>query len=131
MDTSRVESSGGVLGLDECDQSELGLTLGADDLKAKRFAEPFCPRDVPRLAGGLVQLGGPWRWRGGRRNNLAARSRRRHQRGQSSNEGERFQLDRCCAIRPRLLEIEPHGTVVEELEAVVGERRAQDVLARG
>jgi len=28
-------------------------------------------------------------------------------------------------------EIEPHGTVVEELEAVVGERRAQDVLAQG
>jgi hypothetical protein len=49
---------GNVFGPDECDQTELGLALGTNNLKPECFSQQLCPRNVPRLAGGLVQSGG-------------------------------------------------------------------------
>jgi hypothetical protein len=56
---------------------------------------------------------------------------RRDQGGESRNEGQRSQFHRRGAVRPRFLELQLHGSVVEDLEPVVGEGRAQDVLAQG
>ena len=47
------------------------------------------------------------------------------------DEGERRKVDAGSAIRPGLLKVDPDGFVVEDLEAVVGERRAQNVFAQG
>jgi hypothetical protein len=104
---------GNVFGPEECDQAELGLALGTNNLKPESFSQEFSPRDVPRLAGGLVQSGG-LRWRGSGRDNLAAQSRvrgehaeiagemalwRRDKSREPGDEGERFKNDRRGAIR--------------------------------
>jgi hypothetical protein len=78
--------------------------------------------------------------------------RRRHQRRKPRDEGQRLKLDRRSSpaglgpahptptprgfaapvtIGPRLLELQPHVSVVEDFQAVVGEWRAQDVFAQG
>jgi hypothetical protein len=47
------------------------------------------------------------------------------------DEGKGFNLHRRSAVRPRLLEVQPDVFIVEDLQAVIGERRAKDVLAQG
>jgi hypothetical protein len=56
---------------------------------------------------------------------------RRHKRGQSRDEGERVQFNRRGSIGPRLLELQLHISVVENLQPVVGQRRAKDIFAQG
>jgi hypothetical protein len=48
---------GDVLGLDEGDEAELGLALGANSLKPEGSAEQLCPRDMSGLGGLLVFSG--------------------------------------------------------------------------
>jgi hypothetical protein len=69
----RSENSlGDVLGLDECDEAELGVALRADNLKPERFSQKLGPTDVPRCVLGLVLLDGRGgRGLGGRGNDLA------------------------------------------------------------
>jgi hypothetical protein len=44
--------------LDQGDETQRGLALLTDNLKAERSSEKFRPRDIPRLAGGLALLVG-------------------------------------------------------------------------
>jgi hypothetical protein len=55
----------------------------------------------------------------------------RDQGSESRDEGQRSQFHRRGAIGPRLLELQPHDFVIQDLQPVVGQRRAQDVLAQG
>jgi hypothetical protein len=43
-----------ILALDEGDEMQRGLALLADNLEPECFSEKLCPRDIPRLASGLV-----------------------------------------------------------------------------
>ena len=58
------------LGLDERDEAELALALRADDLEPECLSQQLCPRNVLRLAGRLVRIGG--RGRCGGRNDVTA-----------------------------------------------------------
>jgi hypothetical protein len=113
---------GDVLELDESDQAELGLALRAHNFKPEWFSQELGPTDIPRSVLGLVQLGE----RGSAGVSGAMPLCGRHQGGESRNEGQWSQFHRRGAIRPRLLELQLHVSVVEGLEPVVGERRAQD-----
>ena len=60
---------------------------------------------------------------------MAARGRNKSR--QPRNEGERLHLDGSGAVRPRLLEVQLHVPIVQDLQPVVGEGRAQDIAAQG
>jgi hypothetical protein len=47
------------------------------------------------------------------------------------DKGKRLKLHRRSAVRPWLLELQPDVFIVEDFQAVIGERRAEDVFAQG
>ena len=121
------------------------MALRTDNLKPESFSEKLCPRNVLRRTGGFVLLGGRGRRLDGgrhdgtacggvRRENTEIASqmplRRRDERSQSSDQGERRKIDGARAIGPGLLELQSHVAVAEDLETIIGERWAQDVSAK-
>ena len=55
----------------------------------------------------------------------------RDNRREARDEGQWRQFHGGCAIGPRLLELQPHDVVIQDLESVVGQGRTQDVFAQG